>query len=411
METFGTVVVYIIMACAVTGMIVSIVKPKAQLGKEFLAGIDSIGPIFLPVAGIMAAAPYLTTFVSYVFGPVFAALQADPAMAAGSLIAVDMGGYQLAEALAETRESWMMATMAAYTLGGAIVFTIPVGLRMIQRRDHKFFALGTMCGILAVPVSVLIFSMILVVTNPVIRDAINTSGPATYVLSLAWTTVGRNLIPLLVLCVLLALGLMFITDAMIKGFIVFGRSLEAALKIVFVLVVVDYFTGLPSRLMGALFQFEPIIADEADIFRALEVAGAVGIMLCGAFPMVHLIKTYLAKPLTVIGKFFHLSPEATAGILAASANGIALFAMFKHLKGRDKVITVAFVICSGYLFGDHLSFTANFQPSMIAPVMIAKVTGGVLGIVFAFLLAVKKADQLEATQMELDQVVEKVVTN
>ena len=89
MEVFGRIVVFIIMGCAAAGCIASIVRPESELGKEFVAGIDSIGPIFLPVAGIMASAPYLTAFVSTVFGPLFGALGADPAMAATTFIAVD----------------------------------------------------------------------------------------------------------------------------------------------------------------------------------------------------------------------------------------------------------------------------------------------------------------------------------
>ena len=75
------------MACALVGAIASVIKPECELGQQFVAGIDSIGPIFLPVAGIMASAPYLTAFVSTVFGPAYGALGADPAMAATTFIA------------------------------------------------------------------------------------------------------------------------------------------------------------------------------------------------------------------------------------------------------------------------------------------------------------------------------------
>ena len=74
MELIGTIVVYIIMVCALVGCIASVVRPESELGQQFVAGIDSIGPIFLPVAGIMAAAPYLTAFVSTVFGPAYGLL-------------------------------------------------------------------------------------------------------------------------------------------------------------------------------------------------------------------------------------------------------------------------------------------------------------------------------------------------
>lgn len=396
MELFGQIVVYIIMACALVGCIASVIKPESELGQEFVAGIDSIGPIFLPVAGIMASAPYLTAFVSDVFGPAFALIGADPAMAATTFIAVDMGGYPLAEALAQTRESWIMAMMTGYMAGATIVFTIPVALKMLQKSDRKYLALGVMSGLLAIPIGVLVSSAIIAFADPVIRDTVSTNAEATYQLALSFGTIALNLVPLVVVCVALALGLKFVPDAMIKGFTVFGRILESVLKIVFVLVVIEYFTGLPSQLLGDAFGFDPIIADEEDIFRALETSGAIGIMLCGAFPMVYLIKRYLAKPLQKVGSLFHLSSDATTGLLAASANVLAALALVKDIKARDKVIVIAFSVCCAFLFGDHLSFTANFQPSLIAAVMGGKIVGGIFAIVFAFLLAVGKAEQLEA---------------
>ncbi len=397
MEMIGTVVVYIIMACAIAGAIASAIKPESELGQQFVAGIDSIGPIFLPVAGIMASAPYLTAFVETVFGPAYSALGADPAMAATTFIAVDMGGYQLADALAQTRESWIMAMMTGYMAGATIVFTIPVALKMLEKRDRKYLALGVMSGLLAIPIGVFVASAIIAFSHPVVREVVSTNAEATCQLALSWGQIGVNLIPLIIICVVLAAGLKFAPDAMIRGFIVFGRVMEAALKIVFVLVVVEYFTGLWSTLFGS-FGFDPIIADDEDIFRALETSGAIGMMLCGAFPMVYLIRKHLAKPLAKIGGVFGLSSDATAGLLAGSANVLALLSMVRYLRARDKVICLSFAVCCAFLFGDHLSFTANFQPSLIVPVLVGKLAAGVCAILFAQLLAVKKAEELEAAE-------------
>ncbi len=394
MELIGTAVVYLIMTCALAGCAASVIKPESELGKEFVAGIDAIGPIFLPVAGIMASAPYLTAFVSAVFGPAYSALGADPAMAATTFIAVDMGGYQLADALAQTRESWIMAMMTGYMAGATIVFTIPVALKMLVKRDRKYLALGVMSGLLAIPIGVLVASVIIAFSHPVVREAVSTNAEAAYQLALSFGQIGLNLIPLIIICLALAAGLKFKPDAMIRGFIVFGRVMESALKIVFVLVVIEYFTGIFTTLFGS-FGFEPIIADDADKFRALEVSGAIGMMLCGAFPLVYLIKRYLAAPLAKIGGLVGLSSDATAGLLAASANVLAALSMVKDLKARDKVIVISFAVCCAFLFGDHLSFTANFQPTLIVPVLVGKIAGGIAAIAFSYVFAVKKAEELE----------------
>ena len=106
------------------------------------------------------------------------------------------------------------------------------------------------------------------------------------------------MLPLVVVCIAIAVGLKLFPSQMIRGFLLLGKALDAALKLVLVFSIVEYFTGVFSILLGG-WGFDPIIADEEDIFRALEIAGYIGIMLSGAFPMVYLIKKYLAGPMEV----------------------------------------------------------------------------------------------------------------
>lgn len=386
MELFGKVVVDIIMLCAACGAVASIVSEDSELGRQFLEGINAIGPIFLPVAGIMAAAPFLTKIVTIVFGPVFQWLGADPAIAATSLVAVDMGGYQLADMLAQSRESWIMAMVTGFMSGATIVFSIPVALKMIRREDRDYLALGMMSGFLMIPVGVLISSLIIAVTNPVIRQNVATAGEAAYQLDLNIGLILHNLLPLTILCVGIALGLMYIPKIMIKGFNWFGKFMDSALRIIVVSCIIEYFTGFFSNVFG-VWGFEPIIADEKDIVRALEVSGYIGIMLCGAFPMVYLLRKYLAKPLELVGRKLGLSVDAVAGILACVANALALFSMIEKMQPEDKVKCLAFCVCSAFLIGDHLSFTANFQPSLILPVLTGKLIAGILSVYVAVKIA------------------------
>lgn len=394
MTQFGNYVLYVIMACAVLGAFASIINDESELGREFLEGLFSIGPIFVPVAGIMAATPYLASFVKAIFGPAFSAVGADPAIAATTFIAVDMGGYQLAEALADTKESWIMAMVTGYMAGATIVFSIPVGLAMIDKKDHKYMALGVMSGILTVPIGVFVTSAILSLSKASVRGVISTDAEATYQLALGFGQILSNLLPLIVICILIALGLWLIPDKMVKGFIWFGKIMDAAIKIILVFSIVEYFTGVFTKIFGA-WGFNPIIADAQDQFRALEIAGYIGIMLAGAFPMVYLIKKYLSKPLEAIGKRLGFSSIGSAGILAGAANILALFRIIKDMPAADKVKTIAFSVCSAFLIGDHLAFTANFQPTMILPVMIGKLTAGIIAVGIALKLSVPKAVALE----------------
>jgi ethanolamine transporter len=402
MAVIGQVVIGIMMLFVVVGAVGAIRDDESGLGAEWKEGLHSIGPIFIPVAGIMASIPYLSVFVEKVMGPLFGVFGGSPAMASTTFIAVDMGGYQLAEATAESTDVWLMAMVAGYMAGATLVFSIPVGLAMLDRRDHKYMALGIMSGILTVPVGVVITVALMAVSGTMLRDEISTSGASTHQFSMGFATMMANLAPLAVVVVLIAVGLKFRPEIMIRAFIWFGRLLDAGLKIVLAVTIVEYFTGFFSKILGG-WGFEPIIADQADQFRALEIAGYIGIMLAGAFPMVWAIRTYLAKPLAAIGGRVGISPEGSAGILAAAANILALFHLIKSMPAKDKVLCIAFAVCSAFLLGDHLAFTANFQPNMIGPLLIGKLSGGILGIVLAYRIAVPTAQRLEREEREQER--------
>ncbi|MBI9089778.1 MAG: ethanolamine utilization protein EutH [Desulfobacterium sp.] len=399
MANIGTIIIYIIMACAVAGAFAYLKDEEHGLGKEFIEGLYSIGPIFVPVAGIMAASPYLSAFIKAVFGPIFSAVGADPAIAATTFIAVDMGGYQLAEALALSKESWIMAMVVGYMSGATIVFSIPVGLTMLAKKDHQYMALGVMAGILSIPIGVFTTCSIISLSDLAVRGMISANAESAYVMALSFSTIFINLLPLALFCVALAIGLKLAPSTMIKGFLSFGRGMNMGLTLVLVFSIVEYFTGIFTTLFGG-WGFDPIIADAADQFRALEVAGYIGIMLCGAFPMVYLIKRYLSGPMELVGEKLGLESVGAAGILAAAANILAMFRLIADMRPKDKVLCIAFSVCAAFMFGDHLAFTANFQPNLIFPILSGKLVGGLSGFAIATILSVPAALALEQKDME-----------
>ncbi|BAN49639.1 ethanolamine utilization protein EutH [Metapseudomonas resinovorans] len=393
MENIGTYVIYVIMACAVIGAIASLIDPESELGREFTAGLHSIGPIFIPVAGTMAAIPFLSSFINQWIAPLFAALGADPGIAGPIFIASDMGGYQLAHALARDPEGWVLGLITGFQSGATLIFVIPVGLAMLAKADHKYMALGIMAGLLSIPISIITIAMLTQWLGLNVRPDIATSGPATQALAFTLPMLLRNLLPLIVFCVALAAALRYFPGLMVRAFLALGRVMYAAVTLVLVASIVEYFTGFFSHTFGG-WGFAPIIADAEDQFRALEIAGYIGIMLCGAFPMVCLIKRHLARPLELVAVRLGMSPVGAAGILAASANILAMFRLVADMPPKDKVLVIAFSVCAAFTFGDHMAFSANFQPTLILPLIIGKLSGGLIGMAIAYWLAVPKALQL-----------------
>lgn len=184
MAEFGNYVIYLIMLGAVLGALASILRPESGLGREFVNGIHAIGPVFLAQAGIMVAIPYLSKAISHALGPFFQTLGSDVSIAALSIIAVDMGGYQLADALTANRDMWITAMLVGYTSGATIVYLIPVGLTMLERKDHKYLALGAMAGLISIPFAVLAALLLITLNHIPVRELVSTGSPALHYLSL-----------------------------------------------------------------------------------------------------------------------------------------------------------------------------------------------------------------------------------
>lgn len=393
MEIISQVIIYIMMAFLIIGAVSAIFNDESGFGKEFKEGIYSIGPIFLPVGGIMVLVPVLSQLITQFVAPVYAWFHADPALAATTLIAGDMGGYHLAYEVAGSHGAWIMAFAASLTAGSTIIFTIPVGLAMLEKRDHKYMAMGVMAGLLSIPFAVFAITLILFTSGTALRDEISTTSESATPFALSMQEILLNLAPLTVFVVILAVCLRFFSASMVRLFIGFGKVLNAVILLALSLSIIQYFTGFFD--MFGNWPLAPFIADEDDAFRALEVAGYIGVMLAGAFPMVYAIRTWLAKPLSSIGRRMGFSEDGVAGLLAGAANVLALFRVVRLMPPRDKVLTIAFAVCAAFTFGDHLAFNANFQPNMVFALIVGKLIGGVIGILLAVWLALPHTRTLE----------------
>ena len=105
MVLLGQIIIWIIMACAVVGVIGAIRDEKSGIGKEFMTAFHQLGIIFIPFAGMLASMPYIEKFVVFVFGGLFEKIGADISIAGALIMAPDMGGYQITESLASSPET------------------------------------------------------------------------------------------------------------------------------------------------------------------------------------------------------------------------------------------------------------------------------------------------------------------
>ena len=342
------------------GAVDRIIGNRFGLGEKFEEGIIAMGSLALSMIGIICLAPVLAGLLRPVVVPLYSFLGADPAMFAGTILANDMGGAPLAKELALTPEAGQFGGLIVGSmLGPTVVFTIPVALGIIRPEDHEFLARGVLAGVITIPIGGLV-------------GGIAAGFPLMMVL--------KNLIPIVLIAVLIALGLAFIPNGMVKGFQVFGR---------FVIIVIT--VGLAAAIVEALTGIT-LIPGMNPIEEGYATVGGIAIVLAGAFPLVFVITKVFRKPLMRLGHLLGMNDIAAAGLVAPLANNIPMFQMMGDMDRRGKIINVAFAVSAAFVFGDHLGFTAGFDAAMIFPMIVGKLVGGVTAVAAAMLLTRKEAD-------------------
>ncbi|MGE5592953.1 MAG: ethanolamine utilization protein EutH [Betaproteobacteria bacterium] len=351
-------IIVTIMACfMLLGALDRIIGNKFGLGKQFEEGFMAMGALALAMVGVVSLAPVLAKVLKPIVVPVYQALGADPAMFATTLLACDMGGYPLAKELALTPEAGKFAgIILGSMMGPTVVFSIPVALGIIRAEDRKWLALGMLAGFITIPLGCVAGGLV-----------------AGY----GFGMVISNLIPVTIVSVLIALGLWRIPARMVSGFQKFGTGVVIMITVGLAAIVFETLTGVV------------LIPGMAPVTEGIQIIGAIGIMLLGAYPMVTVITRVFNKPLMGLGKMLGMNEVGAAGLVATLANNIPMFNIMKDMDDRGKVLNVAFCVSAAFTFGDHLGFTAGVEKDMIFPMIVGKLVAGVTAIVVAMLVAPK----------------------
>lgn len=355
------IIIFLMALFALVGAVDRIAGNRLGLGEEFEEGIRAMGSLALAMIGVITLAPVLSGLLRPVVVPVYRLLGADPAMFAGTILACDMGGGALAQALTEDPQAALLGgVLTGSMLGATLVFTLPVAMGILSEQDRGVLAKGILCGIITIPVGIL-------------AGGLTAGFPLGMVL--------RNLVPIVLIGVLIALGLWLAEGRMIRLFGLFGKAVVALITAGLALSIAQTLTGIT------------LISGLAPIEEGFATVGEIAIILAGAFPLVKVLTRLLKKPLMGLGRVLGINDTAAAGLVASLANSIATFGMVKDMDHRGKVVNIAFAVSAAFVFGDHLGFTAGFSPQFLPALIVGKLTGGVFAVALALLLTRKGAPE------------------
>jgi ethanolamine transporter len=335
----------------VVGVIDKIFGNKLGYGDKFEEGILAMGTLAISMIGAISLAPVLSDILSPLIIPIYKSLGADPSVFAGTLLPSDMGGYPLAEILAENQRFVPFSGVILGTMmGSTVVFTIPVSLGIIKEEDRIFLAKGILAGLIAIPAGAFAGGMLIGLT---VDEVI------------------KNLTPIIIFSLLIVVGLKFMQNKLINVFIYFGKFVTSLILIGLAAIIIETLTGIV------------IIPGMAPLSDGVSAVGSVGIVLAGAYPLVHFITKIFKKPLIKIGNMLGIGEVAAAGMIACLANNIPMLGMLKDMNDRGKVISVAFSVGASFVFGDYLGYVAVVDKNTISAMIVSKLITGIAATIIA----------------------------
>ncbi len=337
---------------AVIGGIDYILGNRFGFGKRFEEGFLLLGPTALSMAGIICLTPILSLFLKNAIVPLWVQLGLDPAML-GGILAIDMGGYQLAKDLAISPNVGIYSGLiVAATFGCTITFTIPVGMGMIEQKDQPVFARGMLIGIGMMPISLIVGGLLC---------------------KLRLVDILIQSLPIVILSILLMIGIGKFPKRTVKGFSIAALLIKILATVGLIAGTVCYMTG---------WNFIPNLSPIED---AMAVVSSIGVVMLGSLPIAELLQRLLKCPLSWIGKKTGMNNSSIAGLLIGIVSPVPAIVMIKDMDRRGKVVNAAFLVCAASTLAAHMGFTFSVERDFVLPLLCSKLVGGMVGVVCALI--------------------------
>ena len=348
--TVNQIIMYIMAFGVALGGIDHMLGNKFGYGKQFESGFLMLGPVALSMAGIICLAPVLSTVLRTVISPICNLLHLDPGIF-GSILAIDMGGLSLSAELANDPKFGLFSGIIVSSIFGCtLVFSIPVGLGFLAEADRPYFTKGILLGLAAMPA-------------PIILAALMLRFSLLYIL---W-----NCLPVLLISLLLAAGVMWKPDAMMIAFRLFARFIQTAAIFGLTLAAISHLTGI--TLLPNLFPLQ----------EAMATVSSICIVMLGSMPLAELMQRILKTPLEWTSGKTGLNSASTTALLLGLVTATPALAMLPRMNRRGQVVISACLVSCVCSFGAHFAYADSVCPEMVPAMLAAKLTGGLLGGILA----------------------------
>ena len=286
-----------------------------------------------------------------IFGPLAKLMHTDPSVFISSILAPDLGGLPTSQVIANTKLiGEFNGAILSSMLGTTISFTIPVAVGIIPTNDFKFFAKGTLAGIMTIPLGMVAAGFMMGVPS---KDII------------------FSLIPVIIISLSITIGLIKSSEKMVEIFEVLGNVIIKISTLGLILSIISFMLGV--EIIPGMLPFE-----EAGL-----IVFEIAIILSGAFSILYLISTKLHKYISKIGDKYELDQYSILGIFSSLVNCIPMFGIYDKMNEKGKILNAAFVVGGAFTFGGQLGYISTSIPGATNPFIVGKLVSGIAAVVVA----------------------------
>lgn len=339
---------------AVIGGLDLLIGNRFGIGKEFEKGFQMFGNLALAMIGMIVIAPLIGAAMGPVSNWVYENLHIDPSLLPTMLFANDMGGAVLAAEMAKS-ETWALfnGLIVSAMMGCTLSFTIPVALSIVKAERQKHVLFGFLCGIATIPFGCL------------------TAGLLN---GIPFAELVIQLLPLILLSVVIALGLIYFPKLSVKIFGLLGSFIKILIIVGLILGIIRFLTGVE------------IVKGLETLEEGASICVNACVVMSGAFPFLYILSKLLTRPLRSIGKKLGIDESSAMGFISSLATSLTTYKAMEDMDEKGIVLNSAFAISGAFTFAGHLAFTLSYKPSYLGYVMVAKMVAAVLAVILAGVL-------------------------
>ena len=352
-----SVIAWIFFIFTALGAIDRLIGNRFGLGAQLERGFNMFTSTALSMIGMIVLAPAMAVWLSPVFEVFYDLLRVDPSIIPASIFANDMGGASLATQVAKNTELGRFNAFVVSSIMGCVVsFTIPFASGIVDPSKHKNMFLGFICGIVTIPIGCTVGGL---------------------VCGLGILQILFDLLPVIIISAMFALGLAFAPSFSLKVLQGFSKILKVIILIGLILGVYSYLSGMP-------------ISENFDTFEeGAAICIRIAVTLSGAFPFLFVLGKLLKRPLNFVGNKLGVNDVSVLGLLSTTVTHAIAFSSMKDMDDRGVVLNSAFATTAAFAFGSHLAFNTAMAPDYILPTIIAKLSAGAAALLLAILVTSK----------------------